>query len=91
MANAESLKGKDYIDYLLSFLKGSKDETAPKQEEKGRKKRVQICFHKFDQEAFKKLSKTLENEELIYYLSVNDGFKILVDSLYLSPDALPLI
>lgn len=25
MENAESLKGKEYIDYLLSFLKGKKD------------------------------------------------------------------
>jgi len=27
MANAESLKGKEYIDYLLAFLKGRKEET----------------------------------------------------------------
>lgn len=26
MANAESLKGKEYIDYLLAFLKGRKEE-----------------------------------------------------------------
>ena len=26
MANAESLKGKEYIDYLLAYLKGKKDE-----------------------------------------------------------------
>jgi len=26
MENAEALKGKEYIDYLLEFLKGKKDE-----------------------------------------------------------------
>jgi len=26
MENANSLKGKDYIDYLLAFLKGKKDD-----------------------------------------------------------------
>ena len=25
MANADKLKGKEYIDYLLQFLKGKKD------------------------------------------------------------------
>lgn len=30
MENAESLKGKEYIDYLLAFLKGKKDDTTPK-------------------------------------------------------------
>jgi hypothetical protein len=29
MENADSLAGKEYIDYLLSFLRGKKDETAP--------------------------------------------------------------
>jgi hypothetical protein len=29
MENASSLKGKEYIDYLLQFLKGKKDSGAP--------------------------------------------------------------
>jgi len=29
MANAGTLAGKEYIDYLLSFLKGNKDEAQP--------------------------------------------------------------
>jgi hypothetical protein len=91
MANADSLAGKEYIDYLLSFLRGKKDETAPKQDEKEKKKRVQICFHKFDEEASLKLSETLKNEDMVYYFNVNDGCKILVDSLYITPDALPLV
>lgn len=91
MANADSLKGKEYIDYLLAFLRGKKDETAPKQDERTKKKRTQICFHEFDQEAYTKLSDVLKSEEMVYYFSVNDGCKILVDSLYLSTTALPLI
>jgi hypothetical protein len=91
MENADSLAGKEYIDYLLSFLRGKKDETAPEQDEKAKKKRVQICFHTFDEEASKKLSETLKNEDMVYYFNVNDGSKVLVDSLYLSTDALPLV
>lgn len=38
MANAEALKGKDYIDYLLAFLKGKKDTIdAEEQAKKDRK------------------------------------------------------
>lgn len=39
MANAEALKGKEYIDYLLAFLKGKKDEEAPAADEKKVKKK----------------------------------------------------
>ena len=28
MENADSLKGKEYIDYLLAYLRGKKDEDA---------------------------------------------------------------
>ena len=91
MANADSLKGKEYIDYLLAFLKGKKDETAPKQDEKTKKKRTQICFYKFDEEAYTKLSEILKVEEMVYYFNVNDGCKVLVDSLYISTNALPLL
>jgi hypothetical protein len=38
MSNAEALKGKEYIDYLLAFLKGKKEEGAPAAEEKKGKK-----------------------------------------------------
>jgi hypothetical protein len=31
MENASQLAGKDYIDYLLAFLQGKKDETIPEQ------------------------------------------------------------
>ena len=91
MANADSLKGKEYIDYLLAFLKGKKDETAPEQDVKTKKKRTQVCFHTFDEEACKKLTEVLKSEDMVYYFNVNEGCKVLVDSLYMSTDALPLL
>lgn len=41
MSNAESLKGKEYIDYLLAFLSGkmSKDMKNNERETKNKKKR----------------------------------------------------
>ena len=83
MANAESLKGKEYIDYLLAFLKGRKEE-APADASKPRQKRKQICFHELTQEECKKLTKTLSDEKMVYYFNVHGGLAVLVDSLYIS-------
>lgn len=91
MANAESLKGKEYIDYLLSFLKGRKEEAPKTEDKKGKKKRVPICHHRIEKEEIKKLAETLNDEDMVYYFNVNDGMKILVDSLYISTEVLPLI
>lgn len=86
------MKGKEYIDYLLAFLKGKKDEEAPAADAKqDKKKRVQICFNRFEKEENEKLTKTLKDEDMVYYFNVNDGLKVLVDSLYLSTEALTLI
>ena len=43
MDNAGQLAGKEYIDYLLAFLQGKKDEVRP--EQKKGQKRKQIVFH----------------------------------------------
>lgn len=72
MANAESLKGKEYIDYLLAFLKGRKEE-APADASKQRQKRKQICFHDLTQEECTKLAKTLSDENMVYYFNVHGG------------------
>ena len=92
MANADSLKGKEYIDYLLQFLKGKKDG-APAGASQAKKKslRKQVCFHELKADECQKLRKTLDDEQLLYYFNVNDGFTILVDSLYESTTALKLI
>lgn len=91
MANAGTLRGKEYIDYLLAFLKGKKDEEEPAEENKNKKKRKQVCFHEVTPEECKKLTKTLEDQDMVYYFTVNDGFRIIVDSLYLSTTCLPLL
>ena len=89
MENSQSLAGKEYIDYLLAFLKGKKDESPPEAKRKG-----QVCLHELTEEEFKKLEKTLtsdKSENMVYYFQVNGGLTVLVDSLYFSPRALPLI
>ena len=89
MENAGSLAGKEYIDYLLAFLQGKKDVERPEQP-KGQK-RKQVCFHELTLEESKKLSKTLENSDMVYYFGVNSGPKVLVDSLYYSNVGLRII
>lgn len=94
MCNADSLKGKEYIDYLIDFLTGKKDkkDLAPtEQEKKNSKKRKQICVHEISIEESMKLSETLQNDDMVYYFSVKEGLKVLVDSLYISTNALDLI
>jgi len=93
MADAEALKGKEYIDYLLAFLAGkmSKDLKNSEQEIKNKKKRKQICYHELTAEEAKKLEETLKVENMVYYFSVQNGLPMLVDSLYISTAALPLI
>ena len=86
MANASSLKGKEYIDYLLAFLKGKKDESAD-----ASKKTKQICFHELTKDECTKLTEILADENMVYYFNVNGGMSILVDSLYISTTGLKLI
>ena len=86
--------GKEYIDYLLAFLKGKKDgvELTPEQLLANKKKgRKQVCFHEFTLEESSKLTKTLEDEKMVYYFSVSGGFNVMVDSLYFSTTALHLL
>jgi hypothetical protein len=89
MANAGQLAGKEYIDYLLAFLQGKKDDIRQVPKKIGKK--VILTVHELTQEELKKLTKTLEDENMKYYFSVNEGFKLLVDSLYLNTNALPLL
>jgi len=96
MANAEALKGKEYIDYLINFLKGKKDDQMPsltKDQEAANKKinRRQVCFHELNADECNKLSKVLDDEKMVYYFNVNEGFKVLIDSLYFSTSGLKLI
>ena len=87
MANAESLKGKEYIDFLLNFLKSKQAGEA----KKAGKKREQVCFQELTKEECQKLATTLQGEDMMYYFNVNDGCKVLVDSLYISTSGLKLL
>lgn len=90
MENAESLAGKEYIDYLLAFLRGKKDEGL-QQNAGGKKRKGQVCFHEFTKEECAKLKKTLAAEDMVYYFNVQEGLRVLVDSLYITPQALALV
>lgn len=90
MANAESLKGKEYIDYLLAYLKGKKDEGLEDDANKNKKKK-KICFHELTKDECKKLAETLSDENMVYYFNVKTGMQVLVDSLYISTTGLRLI
>ena len=81
MSNSELLKGKEYLDFLLEFLQGKKDE-APSTDQKV-KKEIRHCLHELTSEEAKKLGDTITSDkDIIYYFNVKDGFKVLVDSLY---------
>lgn len=54
-------------------------------------KRDLLVVNELKKEELSKLGQTLKDENMSYYFSVNDGFKVLVDSLYFNTLALPLI
>ena len=89
MANAESLKGKAYIDYLIKFLKGEKNEE--NEPPRANQKRKILCENEITKEELKKLTDTLSDDDMVYYFNISGGMKILVDSLYISTIALKLI
>ncbi len=84
MSNSELLKGKDYLDFLIDFLTGKKDEEpAPKD---------RVCLHELTDEEAKKLGETLSSDkDIVYYFNVKDGLKVLVDSLHFNQNALEII
>jgi len=84
MGNAELLKGKEYIDFILDFLQGRKDEQ-PHTVKK-------FCYYELTAEAADKLKEILvKDADMIYYFNVKDGFKTLVSSLELNTHALTLL
>jgi tetratricopeptide (TPR) repeat protein len=82
MSNSELLKGKEYIDFLLDFLQGKKDDSPPAKQE-SHKLDKRICVHELTEEHYQKLRETLHSDkDIVYYFNVRDGFKVLVDSLF---------
>lgn len=90
MGNSELLKGKEYLDFLLDFLQGKKDENPPVPNPKATEK--QWCFHELTIEESNKLKDTLTSDkDITYYFNVKDGMKILVNSLQYNTTALEII
>ena len=83
MSNSESLKGKEYVDFLLDFLQGKKDAD-PKVERK-------YCIHELNSEEAVKLKEALcSDKDIAYYFNVKDGLKTLVESLKFNTNALDI-
>lgn len=88
MSNSESLKGKDFIDFLIKYLMGFTHQPEPKPGFRPPK----YCVNELKQEEAKKLLIILkESTELQYYFNAKDGFKTLVDSLHFGSEALSVL
>jgi len=96
MSNADSLNGKEYIDFLLDYLLGkgpqveNSSKTAPR-------KLPKFCKNELKKTDCDKLCEILlpkgkkGNEDLILYFNAKDGFKVLVDSLEFNMNALNIL
>lgn len=90
MGNSELLKGKEYLDFIIDFLLGKKDDTPPAIDPKITEK--QYCFHEITEEEAGKLKATLAaDNDIIYYFNAKDGLKILVASLKFNTLGLEII
>lgn len=88
MSNSESLKGKDFIDFLLDYLTGKTHKPVPIPGFRIPK----YCANELKEDETKKLLTILkESTELVYYFNAKDGFKTLVDSLVHGSNALKIL
>lgn len=88
MANSETLKGKDFIDFLLDYMTGK----SHKPELKPGLRLPKHCVNELKADEVKKLLEILKgSEELALYFNAKDGFKSLVDSLNFGMDALAIL
>jgi len=87
MANSESLKGKELIDFLLEFQQ--------KAVETGTKRKLPaFCKNELTAENSKKLLAVFRAEktdDLMLYFNAKNGFKVLVDSLEFNQEAIPVL
>jgi hypothetical protein len=84
MSNANLLKGKDYLDFILDFLQGKKDTHQHKEKK--------LCYYDLQNEDTTKIKDILmSDKDMIYYFNVKDGFKTLVESLTFNPNALQIL
>jgi hypothetical protein len=88
MSNSESLKGKDFIDFMFDYFSGKshKPELLPGV------RLPKNCVNELKADEAAKLLKILkDSEELMYYFNAKDGFKALVDSLNFGCEALTIL
>ena len=83
MSNSELLKGKEYLDFILDFLQGKKDEI-PHNEKR-------YCYHELTKEESRKILDSLKDPDMIYYFNCKDGFKTLIDSLDMNEEAISIL
>ena len=84
MASAESLKGKEFLDFMLDYMSGK----SHKPERKPGVALPDNCVNEVKADEVKKLLEILKDEELVYYFNTKGGFKALMDSLYLGFESL---
>jgi len=91
MGNSELLKGKEYIDFILDFLQGKKDDVEPTPRDP-KSSEKQWCFHELTSEEALKLKDTLSSDkDIVYYFNVKDGLKVLVSSLFYNINSLEIL
>ena len=95
MANSDSLKGKEFIDFYLDYLqgKGPQPEQTEEQEKGPKVKKPKYCVQELKKDEAKKLQKILTDntDDMVWYFNAKDGFKVLVDSLNFGSEALPIL
>lgn len=87
MSSAESLKGKEFLDFMLDYMSGKSHQP----EKKPGVALPEHCVNEVKAEEAKKLHDILKDEELMYYFNTKNGFKALVDSMYLGFEAVPIL
>ena len=75
MSNAQLLKGKEYLDFILQFLQGKEGD----------------CCHEITKEQTEKMLEALSDADVVYYFNEKHGFKTLTASLQYNANALELI
>lgn len=85
MSNSESLKGKEFIDFMFDYFSGKSHKPVLQPGQRLPKH----CVNELKSEEAKKLLQIMkDSEELMFYFNAKDGFKALVDSLNFGCEAL---
>jgi hypothetical protein len=98
MADADVLKGKEFVDFLLNFLQGKmsdeKEDEEPKEEPKKRGPQLpKWCKLELNDENATKLRAVLkeQGEDVTLYMNTRDGMKVLVDSLEFNDNGIDIL